>query len=44
LNQKVPLGRFIEPQEIASAVSFLAGTNSRSITGVVLPIDGGQSL
>lgn len=44
LNQKVPLGRFIEPQEIASAVSFLAGTNARSITGVVLPIDGGQSL
>ena len=44
LNQKVPMGRFIEPQEIASAVSFLAGTNSRSITGVVLPIDGGQSL
>jgi 3-oxoacyl-[acyl-carrier protein] reductase len=44
INQNVPMGKFIEPQEIARAVSFLAGTAGSSITGVVLPIDGGQSL
>ena len=44
LEQHVPLARFITPQEIAGAVSFLASSRAQSITGIVLPIDGGQSL
>ena len=44
LEQQVPLARFITPQEIADAVSFLASSRAQSITGIVLPIDGGQSL
>jgi 3-oxoacyl-[acyl-carrier protein] reductase len=44
LEQHVPLGKFIEPQDIASAVSFLAGPSGQNITGVILPVDGGQSL
>jgi 3-oxoacyl-[acyl-carrier protein] reductase len=44
LDQKVPLGKFIEPQDIARAVSYIAGPSGRNITGVVLPVDGGQSL
>jgi 3-oxoacyl-[acyl-carrier protein] reductase len=44
LEQQVPLGKFIEPRDIAGAVSFLAGPNGRNITGVVLPVDGGQSI
>ena len=44
LEQQVPLGKFITPQEIAIAVSFLASSGAQSITGIVLPIDGGQSL
>jgi 3-oxoacyl-[acyl-carrier protein] reductase len=44
LEQHVPLGKLIEPQDIASAVSFLAGPSGRNITGAVLPVDGGQSL
>ena len=44
LEQHVPLGKFIEPQDIASAVSFLAGPSGRNITGAILPVDGGQSL
>ena len=44
LEQQVPLARFITPQEIARAVSFLASSGAQSITGIVLPIDGGQSL
>lgn len=44
LEQHVPLGKLIEPQDVASAVSFLAGPSGRNITGVVLPVDGGQSI
>jgi 3-oxoacyl-[acyl-carrier protein] reductase len=44
LEQQVPLGKFIEPQDIAKAVSFLAGPSGRNITGIVLPVDGGQSI
>lgn len=44
LEQQVPLGKFIEPQDIAIAVSFLARPSGRNITGIVLPVDGGQSI
>ena len=44
LQRQVPLARFITPKEIAAAVSFLASSDAQSITGVVLPVDGGQSL
>ena len=44
LEQQVPLAKLITPQEIAIAVSFLASSGAQNITGIVLPIDGGQSL
>jgi len=44
LEQQVPLAKFITPQEIAGVVSFLASSRAQSITGIVLPVDGGQSL
>ncbi len=37
----VPMGRFGEPGEQASAVAFLASGEASYITGAVLPVDGG---
>jgi meso-butanediol dehydrogenase / (S,S)-butanediol dehydrogenase / diacetyl reductase len=36
-----PLGRMGEPEEIASAVAFLASTEASFITGAALMVDGG---
>jgi 3-oxoacyl-[acyl-carrier protein] reductase len=38
---EIPLGRFGQPNEFASAVAFLASNRASYITGVSLPIDGG---
>lgn len=37
-------GRFVDPSEISTAVSFLATEEAGYITGVVLPVDGGTSM
>ncbi len=39
--RSVPLGRYGDPEEIASAVSFLAGNGSSFITGAIFDINGG---
>lgn len=38
---RIPLGRPGEPEDIASAIAFLASDDARFITGVNLPVDGG---
>lgn len=37
------LGRYGQPEDIAAAVSFLAGPGASYITGATLNVDGGQS-
>ncbi|WP_070887988.1 SDR family NAD(P)-dependent oxidoreductase [Pseudomonas argentinensis] len=37
------LGRYGQPEDIAAAVSFLAGPEASYITGATLNVDGGQS-
>jgi len=39
----IPMGRVGQPEEIASAIMFLASDEATYITGVDLPVDGGRS-
>ena len=39
--EKIPLGRFAEPQEIASVVHFLLSERSAMVNGACIPVDGG---
>jgi 3-oxoacyl-[acyl-carrier protein] reductase len=41
LISQIPLGRVGTPEEVASAVAFLASPEAAYITGVTLPVDGG---
>jgi NAD(P)-dependent dehydrogenase (short-subunit alcohol dehydrogenase family) len=38
---RIPLGRFITPEEVAAAVCFLASPGAATITGQTLVLDGG---
>jgi SDR family mycofactocin-dependent oxidoreductase len=39
-----PIGRLLEPDEIAAALAWLAGTDSGAMTGAVMTVDGGLSV
>ncbi|WP_247004326.1 SDR family NAD(P)-dependent oxidoreductase [Halosolutus gelatinilyticus] len=43
LKDQYPGGRFGRPEEVASAVRFLASDRSSFVNGVVLPVDGGMT-
>lgn len=44
IKEKIPLGIFAEPEDIASAAAFLASSEGKYITGQVLTVDGGLTL
>ena len=39
----IPLGRLAEPRDIADVIHFLASDAAGFVTGVVLPVDGGNT-
>ena len=41
-TQAIPLGRLIEPDDIASAVLFFCSPLARMITGQCIAVDGGS--
>lgn len=44
IKQQVPLGRYASPQEVAGAVTWLAGEHAAYVTGAVIPVDGGLGM
>jgi NAD(P)-dependent dehydrogenase (short-subunit alcohol dehydrogenase family) len=41
ITASIPLGRQARPEEVASAVSWLASDGAGYVTGAVIPVDGG---
>jgi NAD(P)-dependent dehydrogenase (short-subunit alcohol dehydrogenase family) len=41
LVQRIPFGRFGQPQEVVGAVLFLASDASSYVTGSTVSVDGG---
>jgi 3-oxoacyl-(acyl-carrier-protein) reductase len=42
--KQIPAGRFAAPEEIAGAVTWLAGDSAGYVTGAVIPVDGGVGM
>jgi NAD(P)-dependent dehydrogenase (short-subunit alcohol dehydrogenase family) len=41
---RIPMGRFTRPNDVASAVTFLASDEADYLTGVCLDVDGGRNI
>ena len=41
ITANMPMGRLVEPSEVADVVAFLAGTDSRFVHGTSINVDGG---
>jgi 3-oxoacyl-[acyl-carrier protein] reductase len=44
IRERVPLGRYARPEEVAGVVTWLAGDSAAYVTGAVIPVDGGLGM
>lgn len=44
VSARTPMGRWGDPEELGDVVGFLCAPESRFITGVLLPVDGGYAI
>jgi len=44
IMNRIPAGRWGDPQDVADVISFLVSDKARYVTGVTLPVDGGYSI
>lgn len=42
-QERIPMGRGAQPEEVAAAIAFLASEDASFVNGVNLPVDGGLS-
>ena len=42
-NERIPLGRAAQPEEVASVMAFLASDDASFINGACIPVDGGTT-
>ena len=42
LGDQVPIGRLVEPDEVAAAIAYLCSAQAAAVTGMYLPVDGGM--
>lgn len=38
---RTPMGRFVQPEEVASAIAYLLSNDAAMVNGIDLPVDGG---
>ena len=42
-NERIPLGRAAQPEEVASVMAFLASDDASFVNGACIPVDGGAT-